>query len=354
MHALLAPRFALSEFFHLSRRSFFLTILVMAALLASSAAHAQISSPTCRLTGNAFNLGAYDPDSPSDSTQQIGIQCDVNFAWNAAETSATFKICVYMGEDAGTKPGYNPWRYMTNNNFTGAGTGYMAYNIYADSARTQILSPQGTASTLVTNFTVPRSGASTYATNTGTITVHARIPSGQAGLSAGSYYSYNPPFTLAYSALAGSAAPSNCEESGSSSAGQIQITAQATDHCSVGTSVIDFGVIGDIGSIGTAKAADGSVVVKCNAGNVYTVYLGEGNYHVATGMRQMANDDDRLAYQLYQDSAHTLVWDDINGVNRTATGSDQTIAVHGLISSGTPIPATPGTYTDTVIVTVKY
>jgi len=69
-----------------------------------------------------------------------------------------------------------------------------------------------------------------------------------------------------------------------------------------------------------------------------------------------------LAYQLYQDSGHSTVWNATNvgtvggtgGVSGTGSGSNQTLTVYALIPAGTAVPATTGTYTDTVVVTVNY
>lgn len=330
-----------------------IAVFVAASLMTGSNAQAQVSSPSCSFSGSAFNLGTYDPNINNDSTQQIGFTCAVNFAYNAVETSATFRLCLYMGEDAGTQPGYNPWRYLKNNNVTGTGTAYMAYNLFADAAHTQILLPQGQGTPLVQTFTVNRSGSSTYASSTGLITVYARTPAGQSGLPASGYYSYNPPFTLAYSAAGGNAAPSDCAQSSAYTSGQIQVSSQVVNSCTLSTQAVDFGTITEVGNLGTALNAEGQVIVQCGTGTPYTVYLGDGGYSPGGGQRQMAYGSGRLPYQLFRDGAHTQVWNDTNGVSMTATGSDQAIPVYGQLASGTPVPGA-GAYSDTVIVTVTY
>lgn len=329
-----------------------------ASLMAGGSAHAQLSNASCRFNSSGFNLGTYDPDNDNDSMQAIDFTCEANFAWepsgSVTVTHAAFRLCLYMGEDAGTQPGHNPWRYMTNNNVTGTGTAYLAYNLYADAARTQILFPEGLGTPLVQDFILSRPGNTTYVSASGQINVHGRIPAGQSGLPANPYYSYNPLFTLISSAAAGSTPPSDCMQSSTRTAGQIQLTGRVIDSCSLSTEAVDFGTISEIGNVSTALNADGEITVQCSTGTTYTVYLGEGNYSAGGGQRQMANGASRLRYQLFQDGARTLVWNDSNGVLKTATGSNQTLPVYGRIAQGTPVPGAAGAYSDTVIVTVSY
>ena len=72
--------------------------------------------------------------------------------------------------------------------------------------------------------------------------------------------------------------------------------------------------------------------------------------------RAMASGSNSLGYQLYLDSGRSSVWGDGTGSSATSsgtgTGSTQTIPIYGRIPSLSGI--VPGTYTDTVTVTVTY
>lgn len=93
---------------------------------------AAISSPACYFTGNQLNLWNYSGSVATDSGHTLGFSCAVGFSWDEADPRATFRLCLYMGEDPGTQAGYLPLRYLKNNNVTGTGQVYLAYNLYAD------------------------------------------------------------------------------------------------------------------------------------------------------------------------------------------------------------------------------
>lgn len=130
----------------------------------------------------------------------------------------------------------------------------------------------------------------------------------------------------------------------------------------VSTTTVDFGNIAASTTVPAGGTpATGAVAVQCNQGAPYTVYLDNGkNYNTTRRMKNGTNN--YLAYQLYQDSAHSIAWNATNvgtvggtgGVSSTGSGSNQTLTVYALIPAGTAVPATTGTYTDTVVVTVNY
>lgn len=125
---------------------------------------------------------------------------------------------------------------------------------------------------------------------------------------------------------------------------------------------IDFGQINDIGKTSKDYTANGAVVTTCNSGTPYTIYLSNGNNRIASGNRQMANSNNYLPYQLYQDAAYSKVWDETGGTNTIngsggksliGTGGNQTTTIYGRIAKNTILPP-PNNYTDTVIVTTTY
>ena len=125
---------------------------------------------------------------------------------------------------------------------------------------------------------------------------------------------------------------------------------------------IDFGNIADAGVIDSNYDANGAVVTRCNVNRSYSIYLGDGNNRITGGNRRMVNGSNYLAYQLYKESARTNIWDSTGGVTATGgsggvagtgTGSNQTFTVYGRIPQGVSIPP-PGSYSDTVVVTVTY
>ena len=69
----------------------------------------------------------------------------------------------------------------------------------------------------------------------------------------------------------------------------------------------------------------------------------------------MSQSSEQVTYGLYQDSGRTQVWGDSAGTNTaagTGSGLAQTFSVYGRVpAQSTP---SPGTYVDTVVVTVSY
>jgi len=130
------------------------------------------------------------------------------------------------------------------------------------------------------------------------------------------------------------------------------------------TSTVDFGNINDISTTKRDYTAQGAVNSTCNYGTPYSIYLGDGNNRISGGFRRMINgNNEYIPYQLYKDSNYSMVWDATGGVTNvggaggvsgTGTGSAQTTPVYGKIPQGTSIASTPGSYSDSVVVTVTY
>ena len=68
----------------------------------------------------------------------------------------------------------------------------------------------------------------------------------------------------------------------------------------------------------------------------------------------MASGANRITYGLFRNSARTQGWFNTAGTTQagTGTGSAQTLPVYGRVGAQTTPP--PGTYSDTVTVTVTY
>lgn len=130
------------------------------------------------------------------------------------------------------------------------------------------------------------------------------------------------------------------------------------------TSTVDFGNINDISLTKRDYTAQGAINSTCNYGTPYSIYLGDGNNRIAGGFRRMINSNNEfIPYQLYKDSNYSTVWDATGGVTNvggaggvsgTGTGNAQTTPVYGKIPQGTSIASRPGTYSDSVVVTVTY
>jgi spore coat protein U-like protein len=137
--------------------------------------------------------------------------------------------------------------------------------------------------------------------------------------------------------------------------GQFNVTLTLQAECRLtSTSNVAFGTSGVITSPLTAT---GSVVVQCTNTTPFNVGLNAGNGTGATiTNRLMSSGASTLPYQLFRDAGRTQNWGNTVGTDTlsgTGSGAAQSLTVYGLV----PIPGTqpaPGSYSDTVQVTVTY
>jgi spore coat protein U-like protein len=104
-----------------------------------------------------------------------------------------------------------------------------------------------------------------------------------------------------------------------------------------------------------ASTANTTISVTCTNGTPYDIGLDKGANGSSVTARQMKNGTATLNYSLTRDSAGTLNFGQTVGtdtVHGTATGVAIATTVYGQIASGQY--AIPGSYTDTVNVTVTY
>ena len=104
----------------------------------------------------------------------------------------------------------------------------------------------------------------------------------------------------------------------------------------------------------------GSLKVKCTSGLGYSLTADTGLHGAdATGScataactRALNTGTAYVSYDLYTDNTYTTVWNASNSIGGTGTGAAVTVDFYGYIPAG--IANTPGTYGDTVTVTVTY
>jgi spore coat protein U-like protein len=131
-----------------------------------------------------------------------------------------------------------------------------------------------------------------------------------------------------------------------------QITIAAT--CVINSaSTLDFGTQGVL----TANVDNTSTVsVQCTDTTPYNIGLDAGTGAGATvGTRKLTNGGNTINYTLYSNAGRTTVWGNTvatDTVAATGNGAAQPYTVYGRVTAQTT-PA-PGTYTDTVTVTVTY
>ncbi|MBY0530453.1 MAG: spore coat U domain-containing protein [Xanthobacteraceae bacterium] len=153
---------------------------------------------------------------------------------------------------------------------------------------------------------------------------------------------------IASSAIAGVAAAAT-----TTTTFQVQLTIQA--QCTiVSASTLDFGTAG---VINTSVDQTSTLNVQCTNTTPYSIGLNAGTtvggtipVRLLTGPLAATTQ-----YSLYTTNARTVVWGNTVGVDAVSgigNGSSQTYTIYGRV----PVQATsaPGTYTDTITVTVTY
>ena len=158
--------------------------------------------------------------------------------------------------------------------------------------------------------------------------------------------------TLLVAASFGLAAPAAASTVGAT----LNTSATVTANCTVSTTPLAFGNVNTIS--GSNVDGSGGLSVTCSNGTAWTASAGVGSGTGASyAGRKMTAGSDLLGYNLYTTSGYATVWGDgtasTGTIGGTGTGSAQSVTVYGRIASGqTTVP--PGSYADTVAVTITY
>jgi spore coat protein U-like protein len=139
----------------------------------------------------------------------------------------------------------------------------------------------------------------------------------------------------------------------------FQVNASVASVCYVSGTTLSFGSNLDPVNGTVPVDATSTLSVQCTNTTGWSVALDAGTNAggpAAFGSRAIKNGSQTLAYQLYTNAGRTTVWGDGSGgsapVTGTGTGSTQSLTVYGRLPSLTG--AIPGSYTDTVTVTITY
>ncbi|MGO9317989.1 MAG: spore coat U domain-containing protein [Terracidiphilus sp.] len=131
------------------------------------------------------------------------------------------------------------------------------------------------------------------------------------------------------------------------------VSATVLKDCIVSAAAMGFGNYS-----GAVDTPTSTVTVTCTNTTTYTIALNAGTTSgAAVNARLMAGPSGAtLAYALYSNSAMTTIWGDgthsTSTVGGTGSGSAQPYTVYGQIAAG--LYVTPGSYTDTITVSVTY
>lgn len=328
----------------LSRR---LVQLILCGLLGvglTSAAHGQ----TCSFTFTAVNFGNVDVTTGGayDTTGTFQVSCS---GWGPL---ATVRICPHLAAGAGGAGANGSPRTMLKD---AVGPDALNYNLYRDSSRTNIwgsyLAGWSGATPPQIDLTVNMSGnGSTNAT------VYGRVAASQNTAAVGGYSSAfsGSDVRVRY----GAAGLNDCSTiSANEDTTSFTVSAAVPATCTVNAATLDFGTAGVLAA---NRDATSNLSIVCTRGAAYKIALGAGQNDGGLGVnaRKIKSGSVTIGYQLYQDPSRSVVWGETlsgggaNVKSDTGTGLTQSHTVYGRVPPQTT-PA-PGTYTDTVVVTIEY
>jgi len=320
-------------------RAWWTVCLAVAICVAVAAGPARAQS--CSFSISALNFGTIDltANTPFTSTATLSASC-------TGTGNATVRACPNIDVGSGGSTSGSP-RFLLN------GAAQLNFNLYQDGAYTSVWGSDlwafaGSYPSPTIDVTLNGSGSGSASQ-----TIYGQIWAGQQTLAAGTYASAfsgtQASVAYAYSTVG------TCATIGSSHATSAPFTVTATDasNCSVNAATLNFGAVGVLGS---AVNAASSLTVTCTNALPYTIAL-DGGLSGATNptQRVMSQAAQQITYGLYRDSARAQPWGDSVGTNTaagTGSGLAQTLTVYGRVPAQTT-PA-PGTYSDTVVVTISY
>ena len=264
-----------------------------------------------------------------DTTSTVTVTC-------SGGASAGQRVCISIGAGSASD--------ATSRKLTGPSSNTARYDLYSNSARTQLWGSWQTGYDVAgMQLDVPQN-------TTQNVTVYARFLSSQQTAVAGSYsstFTANP--FIQYANKGSTSCPTGSLTASTSSSA----TATVVSSCNVSATNINFG---NLGLLTGNTDASGTLTIQCNSTLPYTVSL-DGGTSGATDptQRKMAFSGANIIYGLYRDSARSLPWGATVGTNTasgTGNGASQNQTVYGRVASQTT--PKPGAYSDTIVVTVGY
>ena len=302
------------------------------AVLATLLLAAQAAAQTCTPTISDLDFGAVSAlaGSTVDATATVTVSC------NGGNSDSA--VCVHLG--IGNAGGFAGGTRQLQ-----AGAQAIDFDLYADPSRSDVWRTVGGTGAAQGTYTliVPRFGTASQ-------TIYGRLTMGTATPGAyASTFTSGVDVRVLYQDSQNDPVADGCNQDHARerSAG-FTVRASVAPYCDIASGALDFGTSGPI----TANLdATGTLTIGCTNGTTYAVSLGNG-LNALGPQRRMASGGSYLDYDLYTDTARTQPWRGTTTANGTGTGTPVSIPVYGRIPPQGVLP--PGTYTDTVVVTITY
>lgn len=316
----------------------FLSLVTMSLLFAPA-----LRAQSCTFTATDVSFGGTDVlgTTPTDAAGNINVNCRAFL-----NLLSSIEMTVHLGDgQGGATPNY---RTMTSPTTSTP----LSYELYKDSGRTLVFGGNnGTHGGQPTTL----SGGDILAILTSSgynIPIYGRVPRGQTNIIPGSYTS-SFPSTNQHVRVDYKTCNLGFLCSNRTANFSFAVRSQVAPDCRVEVGALDFGTHGFLKQ---AVDATGLIRVACTAQTSYQVGLGNGIYGSSVNQRQMRDlRGNAIRYQLYHDNARNLSWGptgDGLATNLKGSGKQDIFTVYGRVPPQTTPP--PGTYADTVVVTITY
>jgi spore coat protein U-like protein len=311
------------------------------AILLLAAAAPPALAQTCTITPASGSYGVVDvlAGSAVDSSSTFTVSC-------SGLSGFTVRLCLEMG------PGNN---YDASGNrvlISGANT--LRHDFYTSAARNVLWGSWGYSLTAYAPYPIGIQSdlaLGLLGNASRSFTVYSRVLAGQQTAVPGSYtWHANASPGMSYGYAGGSACPTGSRAANS---GGSDWTATINPSCNLSTGNLNFG---SKGLLTSNTDATNSLGVTCTNTTPYSVGLNGGTSGAADPTkRKMTAGAASVTYGIYRDAARSLPWGSTIGTN-TASGTGSGVATAFTGYGRVPVQVTPapGTYTDTVVMTVTY
>ncbi|MBZ4037925.1 Csu type fimbrial protein [Novilysobacter selenitireducens] len=325
-------------------RFFSAVLLGLLALGMQGTARGQSIDCNFSSTAPALEFGTI-PANPTVATTTAG-NVSVYCSGASLGNPGTVKACLKLSNGA-------PDNALLPNRRLANGSGRLSYQVYRDSAHTEVWGDATTAPAGEVLIPLRRTGFFFWE-GSATLTLYGAIGAGQAGLTSGNYQSQ---MSLQ---LTGDFSSQPCSAIANVLDTDRTVLARATiaSSCTVAANDLSFGTHSQLAA---AVNASTSLGVTCSVNTPYTVRMDGGTTANNVADRRMGLNGtgpaaQGVAYQLRHTSPNGPLWGDgTSGTSTlagTGTGGSQTLPVYGrVLPQAVPLP---GQYEDTVTVTVQY
>lgn len=306
---------------------FILAVIVM--VLSATAVHA---AAVCDVTVGGLDFGNVDTigNAQASTSADVDISCS-----GITPGTETITMCGNIGAGSGGATG------GVRQAIGGGGTLGFALSTpggapWGSTAVPDLGSPY--------EIDVPVSG------NSASLTLHLQgtVPAGQAAALPGDYSADLTTGDVDFKYAEGSlncSSPSGADDVSA----HFSVTASVPANCLLQTHDLDFGTTG---LIGHNIDADTSMSITCTPGTDYSISI-DGGGSGDPDHRLMSAGQNTISYGLYKDPTHGDNWG--TGTEGTATvAGDGALHHETLYGRIPPQAAAPGSYEDTVVVTITY